>query len=248
MKSKRVIVTGGGQGIGKCIAKTFLENGAKVIIADNDGEAGRETAEEIKGLHFINADVSSEEDAKKTINETVRLHNGIDILINNAGIGISAPLSSLELLEWEKVIKVNLTGTFLFSKYCAPYLKETGGSIINISSTRGLMSEADTEAYSASKGGITALTHAMAVSLGPRVRVNAISPGWIEVSEWKKKAQREKPGHSKDDKKQHPVGRVGKPEDIAEMALYLASEKASFITGQNFIIDGGMTKKMIYAE
>ena len=248
MKNKSVIITGGAQGIGKCMAKTFFENGAKVIIVDNDGEAGKETAGEFKGLHFIKADVSSEEDAKKTITETIKLYKGIDVLINNAGIGISAPLSRLKLSEWEKVINVNLTGAFLFSKYCARYLEKAGGSIINISSTRGLMSEADTEAYAASKGGITALTHAMAVSLGPRVRVNAISPGWIEVSDWKKKSQREKPKHSKEDKKQHPAGRVGKPEDIAETALYLASEKASFITGQNFIIDGGMTKKMIYAE
>jgi NAD(P)-dependent dehydrogenase (short-subunit alcohol dehydrogenase family) len=121
------------------------------------------------------------------------------------------------------------------------------GSIVNIASTRALQSEANTEAYSASKGGVVALTHALAVSLGPDIRVNCISPGWIAVDDWKKSARRKQPVLRPEDHAQHPVGRVGHPEDIAALAAYLISSKASFITGQNFVVDGGMTKKMIYA-
>ena len=120
--------------------------------------------------------------------------------------------------------------------------------MVNIASTRGLMSEPDTEAYSASKGGIIALTHALAISLGPAVRVNCISPGWIEVSEWKKQGQRHAPDLRPEDQAQHPAGRVGRPEDVASLVMYLLSEEAGFITGANFVLDGGMTRKMIYYD
>jgi NAD(P)-dependent dehydrogenase (short-subunit alcohol dehydrogenase family) len=134
----------------------------------------------------------------------------------------------------------------LCSKYAYPYLKKEKGVIINIASTRAFMSEPNTEAYSASKGGIYALTHALAISLGPDIRVNCISPGWIEVSEWKKKSLRKPAELTELDHKQHPAGRVGRPEDIASLVLYLISDEAGFITGANFIVDGGMTRKMIY--
>ena len=166
--------------------------------------------------------------------------------MNNAAIAISKPVSELTLQEWNRVIAVNLTSCFLTAKHAFQFLKANNGCIVNIASTRALMSEPDTEGYSASKGGIVALTHALAVSFAPFVRVNAISPGWIETGDQKKSRARIPVTHSEADRMQHPVGRVGEPGDIATMIEFLLSEKATFITGQNFVIDGGITKKMIY--
>jgi NAD(P)-dependent dehydrogenase (short-subunit alcohol dehydrogenase family) len=143
---------------------------------------------------------------------------------------------------------VNLTGAFLCAKYAAPHLRKNGGSIVNVASTRAFMSERHTEAYSASKGGLFALTHALAVSLGPEVRVNSISPGWIETSELRKRSARTPARLSAQDHSQHPAGRVGNAEDVAALALFLLDPGNSFVTGQNFVVDGGMTKKMIYVE
>jgi len=246
---KVAIVTGGGQGIGKAITKKFLENGISVVVAEIDESAGKEVEEEYSSLgkvKFIKTDVSKEEDVKNMVDETIKIFGKINYLINNAGIGINKHISELSLEDWNRVIGVNLTGTFLCSKYSYPYLRKEKGVIINIASTRAFMSEPNTEAYSASKGGIYALTHALAVSLGPDIRVNCISPGWIEVSEWKKKSLRRPPELTELDHKQHPAGRVGRPEDIASLVLYLVSDDAGFITGANFIVDGGMTRKMIY--
>ncbi len=249
MDRKVAIITGGGQGIGKAIAKKFLENNISVVIAEIDEDSGKETEEEYSSLgniKFIKTDVSKEEDVINMVEETVKSFGKINYLINNAGIAINKHISELTLEEWNKVLGVNLTGAFLCSKYAHPYMKKEGGVIINIASTRAFMSEPNTEAYSASKGGIYALTHALAISLGPEIRVNCISPGWIETSEWKKKSLRRKPELTELDHKQHPAGRVGKPEDIASLALFLISDEAGFITGANFIVDGGMTRKMIY--
>ncbi|HRU39005.1 MAG TPA: SDR family oxidoreductase, partial [Candidatus Goldiibacteriota bacterium] len=159
---------------------------------------------------------------------------------------VNKPVEKLSLKDWNRVLAVNLTGAMLAAKYAAPYLEKTKGAIVNIASTRAIMSEANTEAYSASKGGIVALTHALAVSFSNRIRVNCISPGWIEVSDWKKKGVASAPRHSEADRLQHPAGRVGIPYDIASMVYFLLSGEAGFITGQNYVIDGGMTKKMIY--
>jgi NAD(P)-dependent dehydrogenase (short-subunit alcohol dehydrogenase family) len=247
--NKTAIVTGGGQGIGKAIAKKLLAKGINVVIAETDEEAGKETEAELKwysNIKFIKCDISDQADVKSMIEETVKLCGGIDFLINNAATSANKPIIELTLEEWNRVIGVNLTGAFLCSKHCAPYLKERKGSIINMCSTRAFMSEADTEAYSASKGGIYALTHSLAVSLAPEVKVNCISPGWIEVNDFKKSSIRNTPRHSEMDKLQHPAGRVGVPEDIANAVWFLLSQEDSFITGSNFVIDGGMTKKMIY--
>ncbi|MGB3801970.1 MAG: SDR family oxidoreductase [Lewinella sp.] len=145
-------------------------------------------------------------------------------------------------------IATNLTGAFLCAKFAAPHLRDRKGAIVNLSSTRRKMSEPNTEAYSASKGGIYALTHALAISLGPDIRVNSISPGWIDVTPWQKESERKPADLSKTDHHQHPAGRVGIPQDIADMVEYLLSDRSAFITGQDFIIDGGMTRKMIYQE
>lgn len=251
LKGKVALVTGGAQGIGKGITRHFLGLGMKVVIADIDEEAGRETLEEFNSLgelKFVRTDVSSEADAKNAVGKTIEYFGGIYALINDAGIANPGhtPPNELTLENWNRVIGVNLTGSFLMAKYAIPHLKKSKGAIVNISSTRSIQSEPNTEAYAATKGGILALTHALAVSLSGKVRVNCISPGWIEVSGMKKRSLRRKYELTQADHEQHPAGRVGKAEDIAEMAAFLISEKAGFITAQNFIVDGGMTKKMIY--
>lgn len=233
---KVVIVTGGAQGIGRATA-LYLQEKYQVVIADVE-------AFEHPGIHFVKTDVSSETDVQRLMQETVKKYGCIDALVNNVGIGINKPIAQLSLDEWNRVLAANLSSIFLCTKYAESHLRKSKGSIVNIASTRALMSEANTEAYSASKGGVVALTHALAVSLAPDVRVNCISPGWIETRDWQKEPQ--EVIQSEADKQQHLVGRVGQPKDIAAMVAYLLSEDSSFITGQNVVIDGGMTKKMIY--
>lgn len=245
------VITGGGQGIGKAIARRFLQEGHAVVIAELDQEAGSQTVEQLSAygpILLVETDVAREGQVQAVMRRTVERFGRIDNLINNAGIARNRPISELTLEEWQRVLDTNLTGAFLCAKYAAPYLKESRGSIINICSTRARMSEPNTEAYSASKGGIQALTHALAMSLGPQVRVNSISPGWIEVRDSKKHSVRRPPPLTESDHAQHPAGRVGRPADIAEIAVYLCSERAGFITGQDFVVDGGMTKKMIYVD
>lgn len=164
----------------------------------------------------------------------------VDVLINNAGLGVWQSPFELTLEQWDYVINSNLRGTFLCSREAARLMKERGGgSIVNIASTRALMSEANSEAYAASKGGILSLTHALAVSLGPeRIRVNAVSPGWIETGDYA--ALRH------EDHTQHPAQRVGRPEDIVKACLYLTDPDNDFVTGTNLVVDGGMTRRMIY--
>jgi NAD(P)-dependent dehydrogenase (short-subunit alcohol dehydrogenase family) len=243
MRDKVVLITGGGQGIGRAIAQLLAERGAVAVIADVDAEAARES-----GLPFVRCDVSREPSVRACVRRVTARYGRIDGLVNNAGLANPAddPVEKLELAAWNRRIGVNLTGAFLMAKYCVPQLRRTRGAIVNIASTRALQSEPNTEAYAASKAGLVGLTHALAMSLGPRIRVNCISPGWIDVSAWKKSGKRKPLRLSKADHEQHPAGRVGRPGDIAEIALYLLSDAAGFITGQNFVVDGGMTRKMIY--
>ena len=202
---KVVIVTGGGQGIGRCIVQTFADKGAKVVIADIDDEAGIENEEYIKSKGgdslFVHTDVSLEEDVRNLVDKTIKTYGKIDILINNAGVGARGTIYTRPMEEWDRVINVNLRGTYMCSKYVAPHMRDNGGGvIINIASTRAFMSEPHTEPYSASKGGIIALTHSLAISLGyDKIRVNSISPGWIEVSEWKKSREAKKPQLTEED-------------------------------------------------
>ena len=246
---KVAVVTGGGQGIGKATARALLGNGYAVIIAEADTEAGRETEGEYRTLgtiRFMQTDIADEESVRAMIRKVIGQLKRIDLLVNNAATSANKPLAVLSLNDWNRVISVNLTGSFLCAKHAAAHLKRTRGSIINIASTRALMSERDSEAYSASKGGIVALSHSLAISLGPDVRVNCICPGWIDVSGWKKIRVRKKITLSAADHNQHPCGRVGKPEDVTSLIIYLASPASGFITGASFIVDGGMTRKMIY--
>jgi NAD(P)-dependent dehydrogenase (short-subunit alcohol dehydrogenase family) len=253
-KNRTALVTGGGQGIGKAIVQAFAHHEANVVIADKDAEAGQEVVEWLskKGgnadaLHFIECDVADENSVKQLIQASLDRFGRIDYLINNAGLSKFTPLLEMNAAQWDEVLNANLRGAFLCARYAAPYLKaHAKGVIINIASTRAFMSEPDSEAYAASKGGLVALTHALAVSLGPEVRVNCISPGWIEVRDWKKKSQRQEVRHGEEEKRQHPVGRVGEPEDIGRAVVFLCSGEAGFITGENITIDGGMSHRMIY--
>jgi len=244
LQDRIVLVTGGGQGIGRAIAQWAVREGATAVIAESDAQAGREA-----GLPFIRCDVSREDSVRRCVAATAKRFGRIDALVNNAGLTgpDDGPLEKLALARWNRRLAVNLTGAFLMAKHCIPHLRRARGAIVNISSTRALQSEPDTEAYSASKGGLVALTHALANSLGPEVRVNCVSPGWIDVSGWKKRSRRRQARLSRADHEQHPAGRVGRPEDVAALVCYLLSEEAAFVTGQNFVIDGGMTRKMIYA-
>lgn len=253
LKDQIVIVTGGAQGIGKGIARYLLGQGTGVVIADIDREAGRKCVSEfknLKNLFFIRTDVSDEKSVASCIQNTLKKFHKLNALVNNAGISDPGhrPIEEITLSDWQRVIQTNLTGCFLTAKYAAPHLRLARGAIVNVASTRALQSEPHTEAYSASKGGVVALTHALALSFGPDIRVNCISPGWINVQEWKKKKLRQDSNLRDIDHGQHPAGRVGTPDDIAAMVAYLISPKAEFITGQNVVIDGGMTRKMIYAD
>ena len=247
---KTAIITGGGQGIGRVATQYLLTHGYRVAIWEADTDALAELREAFKAsaaqIQFVSCDVSSENNVRKATEQTITHFGQIDALINNAGIMIRKPLDKFTLDEWNRVIGTNLTGAFLCAKHTAPYLAAQKGSIINLCSTRAFQSEPDTFAYSASKGGILALTHSLAISLGPDVRVNSISPGWIDVSALKKKEKAKPEELRPEDHNQHPAGRVGQADDIARMILFLIAPENSFITGQDFIVDGGMTRKMIY--
>jgi NAD(P)-dependent dehydrogenase (short-subunit alcohol dehydrogenase family) len=242
--TKVVIVTGAGKGIGKGIAEAYSSAGATVIIAEKNPETGALAEEELKTLsrkaEFIRTDVSSPDDIKELIARVASSYGTIDILINNAGISALESPYTLSVEQWDDIINTNLRGIFLCSREAAKVMREHGGGhIVNISSTRAVMSEPDSEAYAASKGGIVALTHALAASFArDHITVNCISPGWIETGNYDKLR--------KTDHEQHLSGRVGKPEDIAGACLYLTREGNEFINGANIIIDGGMTRKMIY--
>jgi NAD(P)-dependent dehydrogenase (short-subunit alcohol dehydrogenase family) len=218
-----------------------------VVAADIDAQAGCAAAGRLgNAARFIELDVSDEVSVMAAIKALREVHGRLDALVNNAGLSDpeSGPVEKLSLAAWNRWLAVNLTGAFLMSKHSLSLLRQSGGAIVNIASTRAVQSEPNTEPYAASKGGLVALTHALAVSTGPTVRVNCISPGWIDTRPAEQ--QRNQPMREID-QTQHPVGRVGQPADVAALTSFLLSVEAGFITGQNWIIDGGMVRKMIYA-
>lgn len=241
-----VIITGGGSGIGQTIALFYANEGSRVIVWDKEPNALEQTRRILfRNIDYVSTkvvDITSPTEIINGMQDVQEKWGRIDVLINNAGLSVNKSIYDISVDDWDYVLNTNLRGTFLCSREAARLMRyNCGGSIVNISSTRALMSEPDTEAYSASKGGILALTHAMAISLAPdQITVNAISPGWIETGVYSKLHVT--------DHRQHPSGRVGKPEDIARACLYLTHPENDFITGTNLVIDGGMTRKMIYQE
>jgi NAD(P)-dependent dehydrogenase (short-subunit alcohol dehydrogenase family) len=234
------LVTGGSRGIGRAIVRRLIDEGARVAIVDTDVRDGRDAVREHGDrAWFHRADVSREADVRRAIGAAVTWGRRLDGVVNDAAIADPevGPVERLALATWQRYLDVNLTGTFLIAKHALRHLRRTRGSIVNLASTRAVQSEPDTIAYAATKGGIVALTHALAVSVGPEVRVNCISPGWIATGN-----QRLRPS----DHRQHPAGRVGKPDDVASLCAWLLSDEAGFATGANFTLDGGMTRKMIY--
>jgi NAD(P)-dependent dehydrogenase (short-subunit alcohol dehydrogenase family) len=247
-----VVITGGARGIGRGTAMYLLQHGWRIAVFDQDAQAGADLIahEDPVRIRFFKVDVSQEDQVQQAVAETRQAFGRIDGLVNNAGIAhpYNAPIEQLSLADWQAVLNTNLTGAFLCTKHALPELKAQRGAIINMASTRALQSEPHSEAYAASKGGLLALTHALAISYGPAVRVNAICPGWIDTTPWRGPGRQSGSDLRAEDHAQHPVGRVGQVEDVAALVEFLLSERAGFITGQHFIIDGGMTRKMIYVE
>jgi len=240
--NKQAIITGGANGIGRCIAETFLREGATVFIIDVDKAAGDRLQAQHDNLHFFYGDIAEKETLERFVDS---LSQPVHCLVNNACIGRRGLLSGCSYEDFEYVQRVGVTAPYyLTSLLLRRNLLMPAASIVNISSTRANQSQPDTEAYSAAKGGIAALTHAMAISLAGKARVNTISPGWIETANYHQRV--EAPMHLAQDNRQHPAGRVGTPEDIAEMVLFLCSTKAGFITGESITIDGGMSRSMVY--
>jgi len=222
-KDKVAVVTGGAQGIGRCIAEEFRKAGAQVFVIDKQ-----------EGDHFV-GDIADKQTLEQFTQEVIAKQDHVDYLINNA-LPLMKGIDACSYEEFQYAMSVGVTAPFYLAKLFAPHFAD-GAAIVNISSSRDRMSQPQTESYTAAKGGIAALTHALAVSLAERVRVNSISPGWIDTAYTV---------YEGPDAVQQPVGRVGNPLDIANMVLYLCSDKAGFITGENICIDGGMTHQMIY--
>ncbi|MGM9974131.1 MAG: SDR family oxidoreductase [Clostridiaceae bacterium] len=222
-QGKVAVITGGAHGIGKVIAEEFTKSGAEVCIIDKK-----------PGPYFV-GDIDEESTLRSFIEEVISKHGHVDYLINNA-LPLMKGIDSCSYEEFNYALRVGITAPFYLTKLLLPHFAP-GAAIVNISSSRDRMSQPNTESYTAAKGGISALTHGLAVSLAGRVRVNSISPGWIDTDFTE---------YTGADAEQHLVSRVGNPLDIANMVLYLCSEKAGFITGENICIDGGMTRQMIY--
>lgn len=240
------LVTGAARGIGLGIAAWLIAEGWQVVLTDLDRVRGSKVAKVLgDNAWFHGMDVSDEVQVSVGVAEVLGQFGRLDALVCNAAIANphNITLESLSLAHWNRVLAVNLSGPMLLAKHCAPYLRAHCGAIVNLTSTRAGQSEPDTEAYAASKGGLLALTHALAMSLGPEIRVNAVSPGWIDARD--PSVRRAEP-LSEADHAQHPAGRVGTVEDVAATVSWLLSKNAGFVTGQEFVVDGGMTKKMIY--
>ena len=239
--SSVAIVTGAANGIGLAIARSLIQSGWRVAALDLPGTGLARRFAKHRRAAIIEGDVAQEEAAARAVAAALERFGRLDGVVSNAGISRNKPIRRLTLEEWHRVLDVNLTAAFLLARAAETALRRSKGAMVLIASSRALMSEANTEAYSASKGGLVALTHALSISFAPDVRVNCVSPGWIRTRNY---GELRKKDHA-----QHPAGRVGKPEDVAAMAQFLLDpERSGFVTGANFLVDGGMTRKMIYVE
>lgn len=249
---KTALITGAAQGIGRGVVTRLRQEGWRVAAFDLDDTALAELSSEDPDIMTVCVDVGDEAQVLAAFDQLRDWLDGqgLDILVSNAGIAdpFCGPIEDLSLADWRRWQDSHVTGAFLCTRSAVPLLRQAQGSILMMSSTRALQSEPETEAYSAAKGALQAMTRALAVSLGPQIRANCILPGWIETGPWQKQANRRNPEHSAIDMGQHPVGRVGRPDDIAGLVSWLASDQAGFITGQSFVVDGGMSVRMIYAD
>lgn len=245
MNKKVAIVTGGANGIGRCIAETFINTGYFVAIIDVDEKSGQGLLAKYgtSNISFFHGDIADKNVLDAFLASITKQHPKVDVLVNNACVSRGG-LDSCSYDDFNYVLRLGVTAPFYLTQQLQPHFSE-GSSIVNISSTRAVMSQPNTESYTAAKGAISALTHALSVSLAGKVRVNSISPGWIDTGAYQHD-EAYTPNFSKEDELQHPAGRVGNPHDIAQMVLFLSSDKAGFITGENITIDGGMSKLMIY--
>lgn len=235
-----VVVTGGAHGIGKQICLDFLNAGAKVCFIDIDKELGNTFEAEHNNLYFYHGDVAIKDELLKFVDFSKEKMGSVSILINNACRGLKGILSDCSYDEFDEVLSIGLKAPYELSRLLREDLIHNQGSIINIASSRAFQSEPDSEAYASAKGGIVALTHALSASLANKVRVNCVAPGWIDVEDTI--------DFSEEDKASIPVGRVGKPNDISQIILFLCSTSSSFISGETFVVDGGMSKRMIYHD
>lgn len=251
LKDRVAIVTGAAKGIGWGIATVFAKEGAKVVVVDWDAEAGQKTAAEINesggDALFVHCDVSNEEQVKAMVQAALDKYGRIDILVNNAGIGVYKSVTDATSEEWDKCLAVNLKGAFLCSKYTIPHMQKIGkGAIINISSVHAHANVNGTSPYAASKGGMTALTRAMAMDYSPTIRVNAIAPGWV-LTPLIQSIFDSYPNPEEQRRlveQRQVMKRIGRPEDIGYAAAFLASDEASFITGTQLFVDGGLTAQL----
>lgn len=234
--NKGVLVTGGAHGIGKQICLDFMEQGAVVCFIDIDEIEGKKLAKE--RMFYFKGDVANKEDLQSFVTFAKEKLQRVDIIINNACVGNHGILSDCSYEQFDRTLAIGLKAPYELSRLCKKELIDNKGSIINIASSRAFQSEPDSEAYASAKGGIVALTHALSASLAHHVRVNCIAPGWINVTDLE--------DYSEEDTKAIPVGRIGTSKDISNMVLFLCSDKAGFISGETFIVDGGMSKRMIY--
>ncbi|WP_428537426.1 SDR family oxidoreductase [Rhodopila sp.] len=232
--SRIALVSGGAKGIGAGIAARLARDGWRLVVADRDPAGGAPS-----GGRYVICDVGDEAAVAALLRSVAATEQRLDALICNAGYMIRKPIAELTLAEWSSMLTTNLTSAFLLVREAEALLRAANGAVVTIASSRARMSEPDTECYSASKGGLVALTHALAISLGPDVRVNCVSPGWILTKG---------PEPTEAEQAFHPAGRVGRPDDISGLVAFLVGPESLFITGAEFVVDGGVTRKMIYPE
>lgn len=245
LEGKVAVITGGGQGIGLGISRALLAAGASLLVAQRSPLPTELDSQQ--GLRWIEADLADPDSFPAIAQAAIEAFGKVDVLVNNAGFMFERTVDDMQLEEWNRMLAVNLTAPVFLSKQLLPMLRAAGGSIINIGSIEGLAANPEHAAYCASKGGVHALTRAMAVDLGKdNIRVNAIAPGWIrsDLSDDYINAQPDSEQAREDLYKMHPVGRIGEPDDVGQLAVYLASDASTFVTGQVIVIDGGRTSKL----